>query len=342
PVATPGLGIAIATPHPGSTGNGGSTPSNSNSTDQGPKLEKTSSNHSQLRTQTDKPKDYFSVNPNMSTDQGEENSAESSAQSPVDGDKEEKSKEGTTLFGKRFRMNFPKKLGRTSVEVKPAVVDEKAEESDKSEEREEQIIEDNFYGVIQRIRYEYEEYSGDASSQGLPSRIYPSSRNETPLIKPPPHTTIIIQEDRPDSGGVTDIYRGTNQIPLKQISKVSFVLMPYQDLLPSIASADGNSRLNANRMLRAKKICAYVTERIEPQPERPDPHALKPEDYLELYCQDKLVPPNTTLATLRAYIWKTGGDVLLYYKSNGRKPELEARVTGLPRQEPTVDEGVPF
>ncbi|KAL8891889.1 MAG: hypothetical protein Q9215_001101 [Flavoplaca cf. flavocitrina] len=367
PVATPGLGIAIATPHPGSTGNGGSTTSNSNSTDQGPKLEKTSSNHSQSKTQTDKPKDYFSVNPNMSTDHGEENSAESSAQSPVDGDKEEKSKEGTTLFGKRFRMNFPKKLGRTSVEVKPAVVDEKAEESDKSEEREEQIIEDNFYGVIQRIRYEYEEYSGDASSQGLPSRIYPSSRNETPLIKPPPHTTIIIQEDRPDSGGVTDIYRGTvssvgqdadqveksgpmwlgdlllrNQIPLKEISKVSFVLMPYQDLLPSIASADGNSRLNANRMLRAKKICAYVTERIEPQPERPDPHALKPEDYLELYCQDKLVPPNTTLATLRAYIWKTGGDVLLYYKSNGRKPELEARVTGLPRQEPTVDEGVPF
>ena len=145
----------------------------------------------------------------MSTHQGEENSAESSAQSPVDGDKEEKSKEGTTLFGKRFRMNFPKKLGRTSVEVKPAVVDEKAEESDKSEEREEQIIEDNFYGVIQRIRYEYEEHPGDASSQGLPSRIYPSSRNETPLIKPPPHTTIIIQEDRPDSGGVTDIYRGT-------------------------------------------------------------------------------------------------------------------------------------
>lgn len=41
-------------------------------------------------------------------------------------------------------------------------------------------------------------------------------------------------------------------------------------------------------MLRAKKICAYITERIEPQPEHPDPHALKPEDYLELYCQDRV------------------------------------------------------
>lgn len=41
-------------------------------------------------------------------------------------------------------------------------------------------------------------------------------------------------------------------------------------------------------MLRAKKICAYVAERIEPQPEQPDPSALKPEEYLELYCQDKV------------------------------------------------------
>jgi hypothetical protein len=32
-----------------------------------------------------------------------------------------------------------------------------------------------------------------------------------------------------------------------------------------------------------------------------------------------------TLATLRVYIWKASGDLLLYYKSNGRKPELEQR-----------------
>lgn len=41
-------------------------------------------------------------------------------------------------------------------------------------------------------------------------------------------------------------------------------------------------------MLRAKKICAYVAERIEPQPAHPDPDALKPEEYLDLYCQDKV------------------------------------------------------
>lgn len=34
------------------------------------------------------------------------------------------------------------------------------------------------------------------------------------------------------------------------------MLHPYEDALPSIASPDGNSRLNANRMLRAKKVQA--------------------------------------------------------------------------------------
>ena len=41
-------------------------------------------------------------------------------------------------------------------------------------------------------------------------------------------------------------------------------------------------------MLRAKKICAYVAERIEPQSAHADPDALKPEEYLDLYCQDKV------------------------------------------------------
>jgi hypothetical protein len=49
-----------------------------------------------------------------------------------------------------------------------------------------------------------------------------------------------------------------------------------------------NSRLNANRMLRVKKILAYVAERIEAAPEHPDPNALKPEEYLELYCYDQV------------------------------------------------------
>jgi len=156
--------------------------------------------------------------------------------------------------------------------------------------------------------------------------------------------------------GVADPLFVQNQIPYKETVKVSFVLQSYENQLPSIASPDGNARLNANRMLRAKKILAYVAERIEVQPSsahgeniderehdavveaepekekekeketeaETDPFAddqedLKPEEYLELYCQGQKVDPNTTLATLRVHVWRTGGDVVLYYKSNGRK-----------------------
>lgn len=40
-----------------------------------------------------------------------------------------------------------------------------------------------------------------------------------------------------------------------------------------------------------------------------------------------------TLATLRAYIWKGGNDVVLHYKANGRK-EIPLPAPGLP----TADE----
>lgn len=70
--------------------------------------------------------------------------------------------------------------------------------------------------------------------------------------------------------------------------KVSFVLQPWQDQLPSIAGPDGNARLNANRMLRVKKILGYVAERIEPVPDPNDPNSPKAEDYLELYCYDQV------------------------------------------------------
>lgn len=47
-----------------------------------------------------------------------------------------------------------------------------------------------------------------------------------------------------------------------------------------------SSRLNANHMLRAKKILAYVAEHIDsPNPDEPEEDKMQPEEYLELYCQ---------------------------------------------------------
>ena len=45
-------------------------------------------------------------------------------------------------------------------------------------------------------------------------------------------------------------------------------------------------------MLRAKKILAYVAEHLESPAEiENDPEALKPEDYLELYCHNQVFAP---------------------------------------------------
>lgn len=92
-------------------------------------------------------------------------------------------------------------------------------------------------------------------------------------------------------------------------------------------------------MLRAKKIAAYVAERLEPPfmvlsfaPEVKEGQLPpKPEDWLELLCHDQVcviypflmpiyshkvqvVPPAMTLATIRSYVWKAHGDVVLYYR----------------------------
>ena len=65
---------------------------------------------------------------------------------------------------------------------------------------------------------------------------------------------------------------------------------------------NSNTRLTANRMLRAKKILAYVAERIETPPSEPNPDALKGEEYLELYCQNQvscIEPPIRSVIALK-------------------------------------------
>ncbi|TPR01424.1 NmrA-like family protein [Aspergillus niger] len=272
-------------------------------------------------------------------------------QSPVEPDKEER-KRGASIFGKKFRMDFPKRMGRSSSEAKPQIQEEKIEESDKSSVKEEKVFETNLGGFIERTRHEYEEWLSANPGQELVSAFAPSPDNETPELQIPPRTAVFIQEESGDTAVASDLYRGTvggisqdieklekpiplwladlllkNQMPFKEPVKIAFTLKPYDDLLPPVVKPEpatsanaNNNRLNANRMLRAKKILAYVAERIDPpNPDEPEEDAMKPEEYLELYCQKMLIPPNMTLATIRAHIWRSSGDMLLYYKANGKK-----------------------
>lgn len=226
-------------------------------------------------------------------------------------DKEKAADSSKSPFSRKFRMSFSsKRIGRSASQAtqeKPVVVDDKADESESSSNHDKEV-DDSFLGVIQKIRNEYDKQVAESPDKIVETRVTPSLPSDTPVLKLPLGTKVIIQEET--SGGSANLYQGTvenlgrdadiieqkapmwlgdmllqNQIPMKDPVKISFILHPL-DNLPPIA-ADGNSRLNANRMLRVKKILAYVSERIEPEQEE-DPSALKPEEYLELYCNDQV------------------------------------------------------
>ena len=213
PAATPGLGIGIATPGTVLANHNPIVQNHLPSTiEEGSTLEKRKSLSGNPRTSGD----YFSSNPTphlsqsmngrVSDSSSAEAHLETVPQSP--GEPEKDTKTGS-IFGKKFRMSFPKKLGRSSAEAKPSAVDDKSEASDRSSEKEDKVFEDNFTGSLQKIRQEYDEQLQHPMAGPILSGINPSLPHETPLLKPPSHTTVIIQEDRPESGGVADLYQGT-------------------------------------------------------------------------------------------------------------------------------------
>ena len=204
---TPGLGIGAATPsglpHAFGTSLSNHLPPTA---EEETGLERKLSREPRHTVSSDKLSDYFSTAPGPVSEGAPVNIPQSSS------DAREEKKKGS-LFGKKFQMSFPAmsmKLGRTPTEAKPtANAEEKAEDtSDKSSEVEEKVFEDNLYGVVQKIRHDYEEQIKTSPDQRLAVGITPSSPSETPVLKLPVQTLVIIQEDNPESGGVADLYRG--------------------------------------------------------------------------------------------------------------------------------------
>ena len=326
PLPTPGLSIGLATPYPsGAVTDTNSTPVPLTAT-------------SQVNRLSTENEDYFtSISPvdggplkQTATGQPAESAADSKSSEPdTDKDKEkEKEKEKEkgdngkspgTPFGKKFRMNMSfgsKKTSRsasTTNAEKPVLTEEKVEESEGSLNPPEKEVEDNFYGVVQRIRNEYERHMAVTPDLHVESRITPLGPGETPRLNLPRGTKVIIKEET--SGESANVYIGTidgvgrdtdlveqrgamwlgdlllqGQAPPKDPVKVSFVLLPYGGELPPLPCADGNNRLNANRMLRVRKILAYVAERLDEdfEVQKGTAGGLRAEEYLDLYCNDQV------------------------------------------------------
>lgn len=159
--------------------------------------------------------DYFSNRPvavpPSDTDRGLMSPSDAASnsglpQSPAEPDKEERKK--SSLFGKKFQMNFPKKLSRNSTETKPQILEEKAEESEISSIKEEKVYDPNLCGVVERIRNDYEEFLASNPDQDLETAILPSAEDETPRLVIPPRTAVFIQEETGDTAVASDLYRG--------------------------------------------------------------------------------------------------------------------------------------
>jgi WD repeat-containing protein 48 len=219
---TPGLSIGVATPGIPPPQANPLPPSHLPPTaeeDRGSEQDGASTDQSSNAGQ--KPDDYFSPDPTTQASEASSDSNQKVAStpgekgpetvptSPVD-EKDEKKK--GSLFGKKFQMNFPTmKLGRITSDNKTVAAphEEKSETaSDKSSEKEERIFEDNFLGTVQRIRHDYAEQLQTNPDQPLIIGVTPSLPDETPVLRPPPHTLVLVQEDNPEAGGVVDLYRG--------------------------------------------------------------------------------------------------------------------------------------
>ncbi|KAF5101504.1 hypothetical protein D0Z03_000582 [Geotrichum reessii] len=134
-----------------------------------------------------------------------------------------------------------------------------------------------------------------------------------------------------------------DQIPEKPEVKVGFVLVPCTEaeqaapgILPLPPVQQGGGRLNGYQMLRAHKAVSYLIERLQvPLDNEPtdtvivDGKRVVPElagksdeeiaamdhnNWIELVCQNQVVPRTMTLATIRTRIWRSGGDVVLKYR----------------------------
>lgn len=209
---TPGMGIGVATPAPVNHLPG--VP------EDGAPLDKRASQTS--RASADKSGDYFSSTAIATEATGKPAATPGETQdgkppkSPADMDKDANGKDSGNLFGKKFRMGMSfgsKKLGRSASTntgtEKPVVVEEKVEDGSESSENgeKEKEVDDSFFGVIQKVRNDYERALQENPSQSVESGITPALPNDAPVLKPPPMTTVIIQEET--SGGSADLYRGT-------------------------------------------------------------------------------------------------------------------------------------
>ncbi|KAI9219579.1 hypothetical protein BC828DRAFT_161443 [Blastocladiella britannica] len=102
--------------------------------------------------------------------------------------------------------------------------------------------------------------------------------------------------------------------PVRESSKIGFQLAAAKDSgLPDLKS--GNQRLQANRMVRVRRILAYIVDNSSIMV----PVGMPVEAYLELVIAGQVANPMVTIGTLKTFVWRgpSDGDLTAVYRRVG-------------------------
>lgn len=212
---TPALQIGLATPGPFMT------PSMLLPNNTGNSSDGSATGRSSFQANRPIEKDYFN-SLGSGTEGGKPRSSQEipetpSAETPTNGT----GAEGQSLFGK-FRQSLKKGARSMSTDSRvpptptaaktpvPAAETDASSTHSSTKDKEDATSEETLAGILQRQRQLYESHlNAFDKKEMLKSAITPSLPTETPVLRPPGNTMVIIQEDKSDSGGASDLYRGT-------------------------------------------------------------------------------------------------------------------------------------
>uniref|UniRef100_A0A914W6J7 WD repeat-containing protein 48 homolog n=1 Tax=Plectus sambesii TaxID=2011161 RepID=A0A914W6J7_9BILA len=171
------------------------------------------------------------------------------------------------------------------------------------------------------------------------SVVHDEEDDDPAIISVPDHTPLILCEPNgrtlfrllvKDAANDTEAVMLQDTVPqwvtdtvvqrtMPKYNKIPFYLLPHASCNVKTPKKD---RLSASDMLQVRKVMEHVFEKIlNPQEptadgQSPLPPPLPPviEEKIELYCHDQKLEPDLDLRTVKHFIWKQGGDLLLHYK----------------------------
>ncbi|KAL4002256.1 hypothetical protein ACH3XW_2705 [Acanthocheilonema viteae] len=194
----------------------------------------------------------------------------------------------------------------------------------------------NYGGMLLRALFEHWSRSFSDVDEESPTHRFNSIPGHTPLIlcesTGRPIFRLMIRDAAHETESqmlsdfvppwVLDVVE-RNQLP--KFNKMPFFLLPH----PSLGiKATKKDRLSATEMLQVRKVMEHVYEKvlnvndanysengILPAAQMlPSSLQVNIEERIELYCQDQKLDPEMDLRTVKHFIWKQGGDLMLYYK----------------------------